>query len=263
MSAFGKAPVADVHAIDRLIGVMKQLRDPVSGCAWDLAQTFASIASYTVEEAYELADAIDCGDPAKICDELGDVLLQVVFHAQIAADHDLFDFDAVANGIADKMIRRHPHIFGDGHDLPLSAAWEEIKAAERAGDLTTPPGALAGVAKALPALKRADKLQARAARVGFDWPDTRGPRAKVDEELAELAAAPDSTARLEEMGDLLFAVANLARKLGIDPEAALTAANRKFERRFAGMERLAGGGIEHLDLAAQGMLWQRVKALEI
>ncbi len=246
--------------IDRLLNVMRRLRDPERGCEWDLAQSFATIAPYTIEEAYELADAIADGAPGKIRDELGDLLLQVVFHAQIASDAALFDFDAVAHGIADKMIRRHPHIFGDGHSLPQKDAWEAIKADERqhAGEA----GALAGVALALPALKRSDKLQARAARVGFDWPDAAGPRAKVEEELAELAAARDASARFEEMGDLLFAAANLARKLDIDPEAALAAANRKFETRFAAMEVKAGGSLAGLSLAEQESLWQAVKADE-
>lgn len=249
-----------LRPIDRLLAVMAKLRNPDGGCEWDLAQSFATIAPYTIEEAYELADAVASADPDHIRDELGDLLLQVVFHAQIAADRDLFDFDAVADTIAAKMIRRHPHIFGDGSLLPQRAAWEEIKAAERAQKPDAQNGALSGVARALPALKRAQKLQARAARVGFDWPDAAGPRAKVAEELAELAAASDDVARLEEMGDLLFAVANLARKLDIDPEAALVAANRKFEARFAAMEAIAGGSIAGHPLEAQEALWQLVKA---
>lgn len=246
--------------IDRLLAVMRQLRNPDGGCEWDLAQNFSTIAPYTIEEAYELADAIASGDADHIREELGDLLLQVVFHAQIADDAHLFDFDAVACNIADKMIRRHPHIFGDGHKLPQRAAWEEIKAAERKDKDGAQTGALAGVARALPALKRADKLQARAARVGFDWPDATGPRDKIHEELAELHDAKDAAQRFEEMGDLLFAAANLARKLDIDPEAALAAANRKFEGRFAAMEAFAGGSIAGLDLSAQEALWQRVKA---
>jgi nucleoside triphosphate diphosphatase len=256
-------PQADATSpppIDRLLDVMRKLRDPDGGCEWDLAQNFGTIAPYTIEEAYELADAIDTGDAAHIREELGDLLLQVVFHAQIAADHDLFDFNAVADGISDKMIRRHPHIFGEGHALSQRAAWEEIKAAERQDKSGVAAGALAGIARALPALKRADKLQARAARVGFDWSDATGPRDKIHEELAELHDAKDDAQRFEEMGDLLFAAANLARKLGLDPEAALDAANRKFEKRFAAMEAFAGGSIAGLDLAAQEALWQRVKA---
>jgi nucleoside triphosphate diphosphatase len=253
------SPLLSPAPIDRLLTVMKRLRDPDSGCEWDLAQSFGTIAPYTIEEAYEVADAIASGDPEKIRDELGDLLLQVVFHAQIAADLDLFVFDDVANGIADKMIRRHPHIFGDGHAMPQREAWEEIKAQERART-TGHGGALAGVAIALPALKRAEKLAARAARVGFDWPDAAGPAAKVEEELAELAAAATPAERAEEMGDLLFAAANLARKHGIDPEAALAAANRKFEARFAAMEAIKGGSIDGLSLEVQETLWQAVKA---
>ena len=260
MTADEPGSATPLRAIDRLLAVMRQLRNPDGGCDWDLAQSFGSIAPYTIEEAYELADAIALGDAAHIREELGDLLLQVVFHAQIAADDNLFDFDAVADSIADKMIRRHPHIFGHGHALPQRAAWEEIKAAERSTKADGASGALAGVARALPALKRADKLQARAARVGFDWPDASGPRDKIAEELAELAAAPDVQARHEEMGDLLFAVVNLARKLDIDAETALAAANRKFEARFAAMEAIAGGSIAGLDLAAQEALWQQVKA---
>lgn len=249
--------------VETLLGVMRRLRDPVGGCEWDQAQDFASIAPYTIEEAYEVADAIASGDTAKIRDELGDLLLQVVFHAQIADDAGLFDFQSVAQGIADKMIRRHPHIFGDDqnapHDVPQRDAWEAIKAAERVAG-GEGGGALAGVALALPALKRAEKLQARAARVGFDWPDAAGPAAKVVEELAELAEASSAAARTEEMGDLLFAAANLARKHGIDPEAALAAANRKFEVRFAAMEAAAGGSLAGLGLDAQEAHWQAVKA---
>ena len=185
--ASSEAPSAtSLRPIDRLLAVMRQLRNPDGGCEWDLAQSFSTIAPYTIEEAYELADAIASGDADHIREELGDLLLQVVFHAQIAADNGLFDFDQVADTITDKMIRRHPHIFGEGHALPQRAAWEEIKAAERKAKTQGDGGALAGVALALPALKRADKLQARAARVGFDWPDAAGPRAKVLEELDEL-----------------------------------------------------------------------------
>ena len=259
--ASSEAPSAtSLRPIDRLLAVMRQLRNPDGGCEWDLAQSFSTIAPYTIEEAYELADAIASGDADHIREELGDLLLQVVFHAQIAADNGLFDFDQVADTITDKMIRRHPHIFGEGHALPQRAAWEEIKAAERKAKTQGDGGALAGVALALPALKRADKLQARAARVGFDWPDAAGPRAKVLEELEELSRAATVEHRFEEMGDLLFAAANLARKLDIDPEAALAAANRKFEARFAAMEANAGGTLSALDLAAQEALWQQVKA---
>lgn len=262
MTEFDQFPVAAERPIDRLLAIMHQLRNPDSGCEWDLEQSFASIAPYTIEEAYELADAIEDDDPAAICNELGDLLLQVVFHAQIAADDGHFTFDDVATIISDKMIRRHPYIFAAGHALPQREAWEAIKAAERSAAASQPVGALTGVAKALPALKRAEKLQSRAARVGFDWPDVNGPLAKVREEIDELTAATGTEDRFEEMGDLLFAVANLARKYDIDPETALASANRKFERRFAAMEAINGGTIEGMALDAQEALWQQVKADE-
>ncbi|MGE0178805.1 MAG: nucleoside triphosphate pyrophosphohydrolase [Sphingomonas sp.] len=242
--------------IERLLAIMARLRDPKTGCEWDSVQTFATIAPYTIEEAYEVADACARGDLADLKDELGDLLLQVVFHARMAEEAGAFDFDAVAGAIADKMERRHPHLFGHaaegGHHL-----WEQIKAEER-GEKGH-ESALDGVALALPALLRAEKLQKRAARTGFDWPDPSGARAKIDEELAEVeAAAADE--RAGEIGDLLFAVVNWARKLDIDPEAALRAANAKFERRFRAMETEAGDGFAALDLDAQEALWQRVKS---
>ncbi|MBL8651405.1 MAG: nucleoside triphosphate pyrophosphohydrolase [Sphingopyxis sp.] len=246
--------------ITRLLGVMARLRNPDGGCEWDLAQSFATIAPYTIEEAYEVADAIAGGNPAAICDELGDLLLQVVFHSQIAADDGLFTFDDVATAISDKMERRHPHIFGDVMTSDVRLQWEAIKANERAAD--GPKGALDGVALSLPALLRAEKLQARAARVGFDWPDSDGPRDKIDEELAEVAAATDDAHRHEEIGDLLFAMANYARKLGVDPEAALRDANAKFARRFAAMEAIAGGSLAGLSLDEQEAHWRTVKASE-
>ena len=246
--------------INRLLAVMAKLRDPDGGCEWDLAQNFSTIAPYTIEEAYEVADAIAHGDPAVICDELGDLLLQVVFHSQIATDDGLFGFDDVANAISDKMERRHPHIFGDGQTADVRQQWEQIKAAERAAD--GPVGALAGVALSLPALLRAQKLQGRAARVGFDWPDTDGPRAKIAEELDEVAAAASDAERHEEVGDLLLAVVNYARHLGVDSEAALRDANAKFARRFAAMEDLAGGSLAGLSLDAQERHWLAVKASE-
>ncbi|WP_077147060.1 nucleoside triphosphate pyrophosphohydrolase [Sphingopyxis sp. KK2] len=246
--------------ITRLLGVMARLRNPDGGCEWDLAQSFETIAPYTIEEAYEVADAIAGGNPAAICDELGDLLLQVVFHSQIAADDGLFTFDDVATAISDKMERRHPHIFGDVTTSDVRLQWEQIKANERAAD--GPKGALDGVALSLPALLRAEKLQARAARVGFDWPDSDGPRDKIDEELAEVAAATDDAHRHEEIGDLLFAMANYARKLGVDPEAALRDANAKFARRFAAMEAIAGGSLAGLSLDEQEAHWQAVKASE-
>jgi ATP diphosphatase len=246
--------------IDRLLAIMAQLRNPDGGCEWDLAQDFGTIAPYTIEEAYEVADAIAGGDPAAICDELGDLLLQVVFHSQIAADNGLFGFDDVANAISDKMERRHPHIFGDTRTDDVRLQWEQIKAAERASD--GPAGALSGVALSLPALLRAQKLQGRAVRVGFDWPDTEGPRAKIDEELVEVAQATSDDERHEEVGDLLFAVVNYARKLGVDAEGALRDANIKFARRFAAMEERAGGSLSGLSLDVQEGHWLAVKASE-
>jgi ATP diphosphatase len=253
-------PSSQQSPIERLLGVMARLRDPDGGCEWDLAQSFATIAPYTIEEAYEVADAINGGDPAAICDELGDLLLQVVFHSQIATDEGLFGFDDVATAISDKMERRHPHIFGDAKTNDVREQWETIKAAERASD--GPKSALDGVALALPALLRAQKIQGRAARVGFDWPDTEGPRAKIIEELAEVVTAPDDAARAEEIGDLLFAVVNYARHLGVDAEGALRDANHKFARRFHGVEERAGADITSLPLETLEAYWQAVKASE-
>ena len=240
--------------IDRLVAIMARLRDPVSGCEWDRAQSWSTIAPYTIEEAYEVADAIDRGDVGDLKDELGDLLLQVIFHARIAEEAGAFALPDVVAAISDKMERRHPHIFGVATSSP---GWEAIKAGERAARIDA--SAIAGVASGLPALLSADKLQKRAARVGFDWPDAAGPRAKIDEELAEVAAAetPDQVA--EEIGDLLFAVVNWARHQGVDPEVALRAANGKFERRFRAMEVEAGTAFEALDLDAKEALWQSVK----
>ena len=247
--------------LDRLLGIMRTLRDPVDGCEWDRAQRFETIVPHTIEEAYEVADAVARGDIGDIRDELGDLLFQVVFQARIAEEAGQFDFDAVAGAIADKLVARHPHIFGDA-DMPggmREERWEAIKAAER--EAKGAASALDGVAVALPALMRADKLQKRAARTGFDWPDTQGPVDKLAEEMRELAeAGPDE--RAEEAGDLLFAAVNLVRAYGIAPEDALRAANAKFERRFRGMEALAGGRFSSLDLDAQEDLWQQVKAAE-
>jgi ATP diphosphatase len=241
--------------IDRLVAVMRRLRDPVSGCEWDSVQDFATIAPYTIEEAYEVADAIARDDMDALADELGDLQLQVVFHAQMAEEAGHFTLDDVLGRICDKMERRHPHIFGDaehgGHHL-----WEVIKADERAAN--PDQSALAGVALALPALERAAKLQRRAARTGFDWPDSTGPRAKIDEELAELEAETEHQAMLEEMGDLLFAVVNLSRHLNIEPEAALREANRKFERRFREIEQAPG--FADLSLEEKEALWTVTKA---
>jgi len=235
---------------------MARLRDPVTGCEWDREQSFASIAPYTIEEAYEVADAIERGAHGDLGAELGDLLLQVVFHARIAEEAGLFTFADVARGIADKMEARHPHIFGSGDSSP---GWEALKAAERAKAGAT--SAMDGVARALPALLRADKLQKRAARDGFDWGDTEGPRAKVVEEMAELATAEPAAVE-EEAGDLLFAAVNLVRAHGLVAEAALRRANDKFERRYRAMEELAHGKFATLDLEAQEALWQRVKAAE-
>lgn len=240
--------------IGRLVAIMARLRDPVDGCAWDRAQTFATIAPYTIEEAHEVADAIARDDMLDLKDELGDLLLQVVFHSRMAEEAGHFALTDVAAAICDKMERRHPHLFGDA-DSPQD--WEAIKAAERGAKATS--GALAGVAQGLPALMRAEKLQKRAARTGFDWPDAEGPRAKVFEEITEIdQAQPD--ARCEEIGDLLFAVVNWARHLGIDAETALRAANLKFERRFAAMEAAAGSDFTALSLSEKEALWQRIKS---
>lgn len=251
--------------LDRLLAIMARLRDPVSGCEWDTAQSFATIAPYTIEEAYEVADAIERGDLAALKDELGDLLLQVVFHARMAEEAGIFDFHDVATAIGAKMEARHPHIFGDALDQGQSREdrWESAKAAERAAKGAD--SALHGVAFALPALMRAEKLQKRAARAGFDWPDIVGPAAKVIEEIDELAAAATETERAEEAGDLLFAAVNLVRAYGVAPEDALRAANAKFERRFRAMEALAlnqGNDFAGLTLDEQEDLWLRVKSSE-
>ena len=246
-------------AFARLADIMRALRDPDGGCPWDLAQDFGTIAPYTIEEAYEVADAIARGDMVDLKGELGDLLLQVVYHSQMAAEAGHFALADVTSAIADKMVRRHPHVFGDASIADANAqtaAWEDQKAAER-GD----QGALAGVALGLPALMRAQKLQRRAARVGFDWPDATGPRAKIDEELAEVEAADDAS-RAGEVGDLLFAVVNYARHLGIDAEEALRTANAKFERRFNAVEAMAGKSLPGMDIDALEALWQRVKVSE-
>ena len=241
--------------IERLVAIMARLRDPATGCEWDVAQDFASIAPYTIEEAYEVADAIARADMADLKEELGDLLLQVVFHARMAEEADHFALPDVVAAISDKMERRHPHIFGDaangGHEL-----WEHIKSEERSAKGET--GALDGVAIGLPALLRAEKLQKRAARTGFDWPDASGARAKVDEEIAEVEGATTPAEIEDEIGDLLFSVVNWARKLGVDPEAALRGANAKFERRFRAMEA-ADPNFASLDLATQEAAWRTVK----
>ena len=257
--------------IDRLLAIMARLRDPKDGCPWDLEQRFETIAPYTIEEAYEVADAIERRDMASLRDELGDLLLQVVFHAQMASEAGDFGFEDVARAINDKMERRHPHVFGDqAHKIDSSAAqtqaWETQKANERAA-AGGQPSALSGVARGLPALLRAFKLQNRAARVGFDWPDSTGALDKLREEIEELAAeiVPDSEpsiALAEEVGDVLFSAVNLARKLGIEPEDALRRGNAKFERRFAYIEKsLAeqGRALEETPLEDMEALWQEAK----
>jgi MazG family protein len=229
--------------IEKILEVMRSLRDPENGCPWDLEQDFSSIAPYTIEEAYEVADAIERDNMQDLRDELGDLLFQVVFHARMAEEAGHFDFDDVATALTDKMIRRHPHVFGSDAERAAGAqegSWEQIKEAERTEDGDrSDRSAMAGVARALPALKRAQILGKRAGRVGFDWRDRKGVRDKIHEELNELEEAVgtrDAADMEEEFGDVLFAVVNMARHLDIDPEKALTAANYKFERRFRDME---------------------------
>jgi MazG family protein len=260
------------HPMFRLIAIMARLRAPVGGCPWDLEQTFATVAPYTIEEAYEVADAIDRGDMGELKDELGDLLLQVVFHARMAEEVGTFDFADVANAICDKMIRRHPHVFGEERvqgSADQTLRWEAIKAEERAGKgQSERASALDGVPVGLPALTRAAKLTHRAARVGFDWPDCADVLAKMREELGELEAeiaAGDLEKAREELGDLLFVCANLARKLEVEPETALRGANAKFVRRFSHIEaRLAAQGRkpEGSDLPEMDALWDEAKALE-
>jgi ATP diphosphatase len=260
--------------IECLLKVMARLRDPDGGCPWDLEQNFASIAPYTIEEAYEVADAIERQDFHDLEGELGDLLLQVVYHAQMAKEAGRFDFEAVALRIAEKMIRRHPHVFGEAEVESAAAqtvAWEEAKAGEReqkkaaGGD----PSILADLPLGLPALTRAAKLQRRAARVGFDWPEVAQVLEKLEEEIAEvraeLATGAPQERLADEVGDLLFAAANLARHLGVDGEAALRRANQKFERRFRAIEtalRAAGRDLENASLGDMEELWQRAKASE-
>jgi nucleoside triphosphate diphosphatase len=261
--------------LERLLAVMARLRDPEGGCPWDLEQSFATIAPYTIEEAYEVAEAAEQGDMESLRDELGDLLLQVVFHARMAEEAGRFAFADVARAIADKMVRRHPHVFADAAIADAAAqtvAWEEHKAAERRAKAASegrPVSALDGVGTALPALTRAVKLQRRAARVGFDWPDVPPILDKVAEETDELRQALDRGAAREdladEIGDLLFSAVNLARRLEIDPEQALRAGCRKFERRFRAVEaRLADAGKAPGEASLDEMEaeWQRVKAAE-
>ena len=246
-----KPPHADITP---LIEIMARLRDRENGCPWDVEQTFATIAPYTIEEAYEVADAIERLDMAALADELGDLLFQVAFHARMAEEAGHFDFADVVNAICDKMIRRHPHVFGENKEKP---DWEALKAAERSG--ASDNSALGGVARSLPALMRAEKLQKRAARTGFDWPDDRGALEKIFEEIEEVKTASSDQNRIEEIGDLLFAVVNWARHLGIEPEEALRAANGKFEKRFRSMEDMAGDAFAALSLDAKEALWVQAK----
>jgi len=262
--------------IDRLLDIMARLRDPDGGCPWDLEQTFATIAPHTIEEAYEVAQAIADNDMSALADELGDLLFQVVFYAQMACEKDAFNFDDIVRGISDKMLRRHPHVFGDA-DIKSAAAqtrsWEALKADERTAKAQndgTPQSALDGVARALPALARAIKLQKRAARVGFDWPDLRPVLAKMREELDELEAELDADGappeRLtDEVGDVLFVCANIARHAGVDAEVALRTTNEKFERRFRRIEALLterGKSPEQSTLEEMDKLWDQAKAEE-
>ena len=242
-----------LQGIQPLLDIMARLRDPEHGCPWDVEQTFASIAPYTIEEAYEVADACALGDMAALKDELGDLLFQTAFHARMAEEAGHFTFEDVVTAICDKMVRRHPHVFGDAE----KPDWEGLKADERSYGPDN--SALAGVALGLPALMRAEKLQKRAARTGFDWPDQRGPRAKIDEEIAEIEAVLTPDRLEDEVGDLLFAVTNWARHLGVDPEASLRRANAKFERRFRAIEERGGAHFSALSLDEMEALWTAVK----
>ena len=252
--------------MQKLLEIMADLRDSEKGCPWDLQQDFASVAPYTIEEAYEVADAIERGDLTALRDELGDLLFQVVFHSRMAEEAGEFEFEQVVDGICDKMLRRHPHVFGSSEQVaagPQPGSWEQIKAHERGTENDI--SALAGVAKALPALKRAEKLGSRASRVGFDWPDRKGVREKIREELAELEEAVgerDDDHINEEFGDLLFAVVNLARHLDVDPEKSLTTANYKFEKRFRDMEtaiNATGRKLKDYSLESLDKEWRAAK----
>ncbi|MBY0354558.1 MAG: nucleoside triphosphate pyrophosphohydrolase [Rickettsiales bacterium] len=256
---------SSLFAMQRLLDIMARLRDPVQGCPWDVQQDFASIAPYTVEEAYEVAEAIANQDMPALREELGDLLLQVVFHAQMAEEAGLFDFTQVAEAIAQKMTERHPHVFADAAPVDVQAqqsAWEESKAKARAAKHS---GALADIPLALPALMRAQKMGKRVSRIGFDWPDLQGARRKLDEELAEFDAADNVVDQMEELGDVLFCVTNLARHAGLDAEAALRQANHKFTTRWQRMETLAalaGSQIEGQPLSVMEEWWQQAKREE-
>jgi ATP diphosphatase len=265
-------PLTPPYDFADLLEIMKRLRTPETGCPWDLEQSFETIAPYTIEEAYEVRDAINRNDMRDLSDELGDLLLQVVFHAQIASDEAHFSIGDVTQAICDKMIRRHPHVFGEEAQRSAeaqTAAWEDIKAKERANKTKQDPSALAGVALALPALMRSEKLQKRAARTGFDWTEPTDIFNKLEEEIGEVREAIDEQdpAHIEEeLGDLLFVAVNLARRMNVDPEVALRRANDKFERRFRAMEQRADGGesgFATLPLDAQEALWQAVKQDEV
>ena len=261
-----------MHNMQRLLEIMQRLRDPEHGCPWDLAQTMSSIVPHTIEEAYEVAEAIEQNDIQAIQDELGDLLFQVVFYAQLGQELGVFDFDAIAGSIAEKLIRRHPHVFA-GHEYASETEqhlhWEQLKAEERARKTvpTAEASVLDGITTTLPAMSHACKLQKRAAQVGFDWPAWRGVLDKVREELVELEACweKDAKHRTEELGDLLFSCVNLARHAGDDPETVLRQANRKFERRFRRMEQdLAkeGEAIREASLERLEQSWQRIKSFD-
>ena len=249
-------PELPPDGLPRLVAIMARLRDKQTGCEWDVAQSFETIAPYTIEEAYEVDDAIRRGDMAALKDELGDLQLQVVYHARMAEEIGAFTLADVMASISDKMVRRHPHIFGDAAASP---GWEALKAAERADH--PDESALAGVALALPALKRAEKIQRRASRVGFDWPDSDGPRAKIEEELGEIERAEDDEERAAELGDLLFAAVNYARHLEVNPETALREATARFEKRFRKVEELASKPLNDMNIDELEALWQQAKKL--
>lgn len=254
------------YNINALARIMEKLRNPLKGCEWDIAQSFETIAPYTIEEAYEVADAIERGDRKDLTDELGDLLLQVIFHSQIAQEEGSFDLQNVIDGICDKMIRRHPHIFDDSGEFKneknaVRENWEKIKESERK-DKDQLASALDGVAIALPALKRAEKIQKRAARTGFDWPDSKGARIKILEELQEVEDAKSDAEIFDEIGDLLFSVVNYSRHKGIAPEEALKVATQKFTRRFTAMEDIANhdsNKFSELSLHDKEALWVKAK----
>lgn len=257
-----------MNNIHRLLDIMAALRDPQTGCPWDTKQTFETIVPYTLEEAYEVADSIERGEMRELKDELGDLLFQVVFYAQMAKEQGLFEFSDVVDAINDKLVRRHPHVFADAtfdDEAALNEAWEQSKQQERSEKSEQPASVLDGVARALPALKRAQKLQKRAARVGFDWPEIKPVLEKIHEEVAELEEViqtADEQQQHEEMGDLLFSCVNLSRHLHIDAEESLRHASHKFERRFAYIEqqlREQGLDIERCDLQQLDALWNEAK----